>query len=299
MASSSSSSSSSSLFGGSSSQQELVMSKFDMSNISFKPNESKGPVIVLLGKRDTGKSVLVKDLLYHHQRIPMVTVIAGTELSNPFYGRIVPRICIHHEYNTMIIEKALMRQLKCVKQIQKEEEQMKRRSAMDPRHIVILDDCLYDQSWTRDKLIRLLFMNGRHWKIMLVITMQYPLGIPPMLRSNIDYVFILRNANVRDRKIMYENYCGMFPSFEAFCDILDKTTEDFECLVVQNNVQSNKLVDLIRWYKAEMHTDFKLCAKELWDQSAELAARDDELLPYDVTTHRKRSAGPPVKVKKV
>jgi hypothetical protein len=22
---------------------------------------------------------------------------------------------------------------------------------------------LYDQSWTRDKLMRLLFMNGRHW----------------------------------------------------------------------------------------------------------------------------------------
>ena len=40
--------------------------------------------------------------------------------------------------------------------------------------------------------MRLLFMNGRHWKIMLIITMQYPLGIPPNLRTNIDYVFILR-----------------------------------------------------------------------------------------------------------
>ena len=50
---------------------------------------------------------------------------------------------------------------------------------------VILDDCLFDASWTRDKMMRLLFMNGRHWKIMLVITMQYPLGIPPTLRTNI------------------------------------------------------------------------------------------------------------------
>ena len=46
--------------------------------------------------------------------------------------------------------------------------------------------------WTRDKMMRLLFMNGRHWKVMLIITMQYPLGIPPNLRTNIDYVFILR-----------------------------------------------------------------------------------------------------------
>ena len=41
-------------------------------------------------------------------------------------------------------------------------------------------------------MMRLLFMNGRHWKIILIITMQYPLGIPPNLRTNIDYVFILR-----------------------------------------------------------------------------------------------------------
>jgi len=41
----------------------LELKKFDMKSISFKANESKGPVIVLIGRRDTGKSFLVKDLL--------------------------------------------------------------------------------------------------------------------------------------------------------------------------------------------------------------------------------------------
>ena len=36
------------------------------------------------------------------------------------------------------------------------------RTSIDPRTFVILDDCLYDQGWTRDKMMRLLFMNGRH-----------------------------------------------------------------------------------------------------------------------------------------
>ena len=31
-------------------------------------------------------------------------------------------------------------------------------------------------------------------KLCLVITMQYPLGIPPNLRTNIDYVFIFERA---------------------------------------------------------------------------------------------------------
>ena len=44
----------------------LDLKKFDMKLISFKPNENKGPVIVLIGRRDTGKSYLVKDILYYH-----------------------------------------------------------------------------------------------------------------------------------------------------------------------------------------------------------------------------------------
>ena len=47
-----------------------------------------------------------------------------------------------------------------------------KKSTIDPRAFVILDDCLYDGSWAKDKMMRLLFMNGRHWKIMLIITMQ-------------------------------------------------------------------------------------------------------------------------------
>ena len=30
--------------------------KFDMKKITFNPNENQGPVIVLIGRRDTGKS---------------------------------------------------------------------------------------------------------------------------------------------------------------------------------------------------------------------------------------------------
>ena len=43
----------------------LELKKFDMKSISFKPNENKGPVVVLIGKRDTGKSFLVRDLLFY------------------------------------------------------------------------------------------------------------------------------------------------------------------------------------------------------------------------------------------
>ena len=274
----------------------LELKKFDIKSISFRPDENKGPVIVLIGRRDTGKSYLVRDLLYYHQDIPIGTVISGTEAGNGFYSEHVPKLFIHDEYNTAIVENILKRQKTVMKQIRKEVEVYKK-SNIDPRAFVILDDCLFDATWTKDKMMRLLFMNGRHWKVMLVITMQYPLGIPPTLRTNIDYVFILRENYIANRKRIYENYAGMFPTFESFCQVMDQCTENYECLVINNNSKSNKLHDQVFWYKADNHGDFRLGSKEFWDLSKGLKD-DDEEEQYDPNSVKKRGAGPKISVKK-
>ena len=274
----------------------LDLKKFDMKNISFRPDENKGPVIVLIGRRDTGKSYLVRDLLYYHQDIPIGTVISGTEAGNGFFSAHVPKLFIHDEYNSAIIENILKRQKTVLKQIKREMEAYKRTN-IDARAFVILDDCLYDNKWTKDKLMRLLFMNGRHWKIMLVITMQYPLGIPPNLRTNIDYVFILREPYIANRRRIWENYAGMFPTFESFCQVMDQCTENFECLVINNNAKSNKLNDQIFWYKAQNHSNFKLGSKEFWELSKDINSDEEDEL-YDPNSVQKKGAGPKISVRK-
>ena len=274
----------------------LELKKFDMSMITFKKEENKGPVVVLIGRRDTGKSFLVRDLLYHHQNIPLGTVISGTEAGNGFFSEHIPKLFIHDEYDTNIIVNILKRQKVVLKQMQKQ-IQVYKKSTIDPRAFVILDDCLYDNTWSRDKQMRLLFMNGRHWKVMLVITMQYPLGIPPTLRTNIDYVFILREPYIANRKRIYENFAGMFPTLESFCQVMDQCTENYECLVINNNVKSNKLQDQIFWYKAQKRADFKIGSKEFWELSKQMVS-DDEDEAYDPNAYAKRSSGPKINVKK-
>jgi hypothetical protein len=273
----------------------LELKKFNMKNIKFNLEGSNGPVIVLIGRRDTGKSFLVRDMLFHHQDIPIGTVISGTEAGNGFYGKLVPKLFIHDEYNTAIIENILKRQKIVIRQIKKEKKAYGK-SSIDARAFVILDDCLYDNTWSRDKLMRLLFMNGRHWKIMLVITMQYPLGVPPNLRTNIDYTFILREPYLTNRKRIYENFAGMFSTFESFCQVMDQCTENYECLVISNNTKSNRLEDQIFWYKATSHGEFRLGAKEFWEMSKGLGSDDDEEA-YDPNASRKNK-GPRINVKK-
>lgn len=256
----------------------IELKQFDMRWINFLPNENKGPVIVLIGRRDTGKSFLVKDLLYHHQDIPVGTVISGTEAGNHFYENMVPPRFIHHEYDVSIIQQLMLRQREVLEQMQDEQRGTGRSSSFDPRAFLIMDDCLYDDSWARDKLVRMMFMNGRHWKLMVVITMQYPLGIPPNLRTNVDYIFILRETYMSNKRRIYENYAGMFPTFDSFVQVMEQCTENYECLVINNNIKSNKLTDQVFWYKAEPHADYRLGSREYWEVgSLPEADKDDDL----------------------
>lgn len=271
----------------------LELKKFDMKKITFRPDDTKGPVIILVGARGTGKSFLIRDLLFHHQDIPIGTVISGTEMANGFFSTIVPKLFIHDEYNSILIENVLRRQKAVLKQIHKEKK-LYNKSTIDPRTFVILDDCLYDNTWAKDKLMKMLFMNGRHWKVMLIITMQYPLGIPPNLRSNIDFVFILREPIISNRKRIYDSYASIFPTFEAFCSVLDSTTENFECMVIDKTVQSNSINAMVYWYKATARPDFKLGAKEFWEISKGMGSDDEE--EYDPTKGRKK--GSQITVKK-
>ena len=182
--------------------------------------------------------------------------------------------------------------------MKKEELAYRKRSSIDPRAFVIMDDCLYDNSWSREKVMRLLFMNGRHWKIMLIITMQYPLGVPPNLRTNIDYTFILREPYIANRKRIYENFAGMFPTFESFCQVMDQCTENYECLVVSNNAKSNQLSEQIFWYKAASHSPFKLGNKEYWSLSENLQSDEEDGEVYDPNKVNKKKNSTRINVRK-
>ena len=88
----------------------------------------------------------------------------------------------------------------------------------------------------------------------------------------------------------------MFPTFESFCQVMDQCTENYECLVINNNVKSNKLHDQIYWYRAEEHKNFKLGSKEFWEISKTLDSDDDEEI-YEPNSNNKKK-GPKINVRK-
>jgi len=257
----------------------LKLKKFDINRIQ------DDSVIVLIGKRNTGKSYLTKNILHNNQAIPVGTVISGTEGANQFYSAIVPPIFIHEEYTPIIISNVLKRQKIVIKKINQGQQQI------DPRGFLILDDCLFDNTWQKDKNIRACFMNGRHYKLLFILTMQFSLGIPPNLRTNVDYVFILRENIWSNRKRLYDHYAGMFPTFEMFCETMDQCTENYECLVIDNTSKSNRIEDQVYWYKADKNEDFKMGAPQFWNYNKTNYNDDDsEDEEIDINHFRKKNS---------
>lgn len=276
--------------------QQLHLRKFDPSGVS------DDKVIILLGKRNTGKSFLLRDILYYHRDVPIGTVISPTEEANKFYSNMVPGLFIHNEYTSELLNNVVKRQKMVTKKINKD-IMMYGKSSLDPRAFLILDDCLYDGCWKKDKNIRYLFLNGRHVKLLLFITMQYVLGVPPDLRTNVDYIFILRENNFGNRKRIYDNYASVFPTFEMFSDCLSQLTDGYGCMVIDNTSRSNKLEDNVFWYQAEDHPTFTVGSKEFWlmhnQNVANECDEEDEEELFDINSFRKKKSGPLINIKKV
>lgn len=209
-------------------------------------------VCIFIGKRGTGKSTLVTDILWHKRHLPAGIAMSGTEEGNGYYKQFIPDIFVYGEYNREAIEKLIERQKKLVSI-----------GKANPVFL-LMDDCMYDRSFMKDTCIRQLFMNGRHWKIFFMMTSQYVMDMTPMIRTNVDYVFALRDNVRQNRENLYKAFFGVFPTFDMFSQVMDSCTENYECMVLDNTSKSNKITDCVFWYKAPIRKNFRVGGPTFW-----------------------------------
>lgn len=225
---------------------QLKLRKFDPATIKDTS------ICVVIGKRNTGKSVLAKDILYYKRHIPVGMVMSGTEEGNGYYSSWVPDSFVYSEFDKEAIERLIRRQRRLCKQ------------GRPQRVFLVLDDCMYDKKVMREKCIRQIFMNGRHWGIFFMTTSQYVADAGPEIRSNCDYVFVLRENVQQNRERLYKMFFGIFPTYDSFCEALTACTENYQCLVLDNTSKSNKIEDCVFWYKAKVRNDFRMGSPLLW-----------------------------------
>jgi hypothetical protein len=231
----------------------LPMKRFDLTKIA------RDAVVLILGQRNSGKSQLVKDLMYRNRDIPNGVVISGTEHVSPFFGHFFPDTFIYNRYSSEIVGSVLKKQI------------AKKKRSGEGKHpenntFLLMDDCVAQASaWRKDENLTEVFVNGRHYQIMLCMTTQYPMAIPPLQRGQADYVFIYKEDNFSTRKKLHEFYAGVIPSFQLFDQMMRVICKDWTCLVIDiRNKHANHWTERVFYYKARQHGDFRFGNEDFW-----------------------------------
>jgi len=241
---------------------KLRIRQFNPEILETRRLHGSPPTIVIIGKRNTGKSTLVTDLLWYMHKIPIMICMSGTEEGNGFYKKYMHPLLIHYDYKADIVSN-LIRQ-------QKEKMAKCIADGLNPTTEpaigagLLLDDCGYDKKLMKQKDIRQIFMNGRHWQICFIVSLQYMMDIPPDLRTNIDFVFCLRDNIIANQKRLHDYFFGCFKNFSEFQEAFTECTNNYECLVLDNTSKSTRIEDCVFYYKATPNRHYKLGSKKLW-----------------------------------
>ena len=205
--------------------------------------------------RNTGKSTLIASLLYAKKHIfPVAIAFSGTEDSNGFFRKLMPSTFVFNEYSPDKIENFIKRQ------------KIAKRHIENPWAIIIIDDCTDDPRVLATPLQQGIYKRGRHWKCLYILSLQYSMDVKPVIRTNVDGVFILRDPSLKNRKSLWENYASIVPDFNMFCQIMDQLTDNFTALYIHNQTRTNNWQDCVFYYKAPLTPEgFKFGAPEYWE----------------------------------
>ena len=220
----------------------LKVKKFDMTAI--KPHR----ILLMVAKRSSGKSCLLFDAMSNmRDRFDYCMAFCPTLDTSSKLREHMPACCIYDRFIPSKVDSL-------VKLASDLASQGKERS-----FLLILDDCMFDKSVSRNSALRYAFYNGRHIRLTVMVICQAATDLTPEMRSQVDIVFALKEGNIQNRLKLYNMYFGIFSTFDDFNTVFSRCTQNFECLVLDNTKSTTEPQDCCFWYKAKVdHSPFKL-----------------------------------------
>jgi hypothetical protein len=179
----------------------------------FQPDLTPGRIHLLIGHRNAGKTRLIRNLL------------SATDASDGFsingMGPSFPRAAIERDE----FHPDQLRDFLC-----------NRDPHPNTHGYVTLDDCIYDNHTFVHPAVRTLFQRSRTLNLTVYVTLLYAAGIPPAVRSCIDYVYIYRETIRSNVRRLYDQYLAGVqgaPDLETFrCYLAGLRRCEYDCLVL-------------------------------------------------------------------
>lgn len=211
--------------------------------------------IVLLGKKASGKSTLMRDILYHLYKsgYPRVVVFSGTESMNHFFSEYVPSQYIHYGLDVEVLTKIVHSQEQVHSAVKDLELKLGRKCGIDTRLCLVLDDIVFQRGVLAHDVFRRVFFQGRHFNISIILASQYLMFVPVEQRANIDYLVCMKENIPKNRVKLWESFFGCFDDKSAFFYVLDQLTQNYEVCILDNTGNESSPENQVKWYKAQLN----------------------------------------------
>ena len=216
------------------------------------------PTVLLVGKRFTGKSTTSVALANLFTHVHRWAAWCGTKETEDYWSeRFGSSACVWgaDEAGVESLRRLVAYQQRKVRLYSKI-----LKKPLPPQYSIgmIFDDVTSCRAFRKGELLEDLFSNGRHYKAVIIISCQYPKQLPPAVRTNTDYLFMLHNTK-RTSKILFEEYVENPDDFGMFTELLRKVTGQrvrnkplFNALVYNNCVKTNRLDEMFHVFR---HTE--------------------------------------------
>jgi hypothetical protein len=206
---------------------ELSYDSSDELQENFNPFEMiKYPFILALGKRQSGKSFLVNDLVIKLN--PSEKVIKNSLM-----------IC-HSMHEEQILNIKMTNHLDDINEFWNDIQNN------DTDAILILDNVLYGTKWTSNPVLMNILMNGKDYRITIIIQLQCQMNITSEFRKKFNYVCMIGEDDDTRIKKYWENYGEFISTLSDFKKIINDNTKKYGVCVIDQ--QQNKIFR----YKADL-----------------------------------------------
>ncbi len=189
------------------------------------------PYILIIGMINSGKSNIIKAIHKFNKinnkinnKIIASVAIVNTEMHNSYYKDFIKDRYIYFRYDNSILPRIFERQKLLIENDKEYKTEL------------ILDCCMSSRGdWTKNEEIKDLFNNKEKHKLTTIVSFSFSLGIPVEMRQTFDYIFLLSEHFISNKKRLFDHYgYYIFNTFEEFDNILININKmnDYNCLVL-------------------------------------------------------------------
>jgi hypothetical protein len=203
----------------------ILTAESDLAEWDIGEYKKDARLIIVLGKRNTGKTTFAVNFLHAHRDVyPFALVVTATKF-NGFWQQYFPAHCIMSNFDPVAINLFFEAQ----------KDRVLLRGA-NSRVLILFDDMASSTALRYSEELTTIAYNGRHYNADVMYLTQDVVKATTAMRRNADAFVMLRTTGQPSLDHVYKEYASIdFANFAHFQAVMLKVTDNWGCFVIDNS----------------------------------------------------------------